>query len=59
MARPRAKELTERELEVMQVFWKQGELDAVEARNSWRRPGWIEHIRPLRPWCGFWWRRDF
>ncbi len=33
MARPRAKELTERELEVMQVFWKHGELDAVEARE--------------------------
>ena len=33
MARPRAKELTERELEVMQVFWKQGEMRAVEARD--------------------------
>lgn len=34
MARPRAKELTERELEVMQVFWKQGELNAIEAREQ-------------------------
>jgi BlaI family transcriptional regulator, penicillinase repressor len=34
MARPRAKELTERELEVMQVFWKHGELNAVEAREQ-------------------------
>jgi predicted transcriptional regulator len=33
MARPRAKELTERELEVMQVFWKQGEMTAVDARE--------------------------
>jgi BlaI family transcriptional regulator, penicillinase repressor len=33
MARPRAKELTERELEVMQVFWKHGEMNAVEARE--------------------------
>ena len=33
MARPRAKELTERELEVMQVFWKHGEMTAVEARD--------------------------
>jgi BlaI family transcriptional regulator, penicillinase repressor len=33
MARPRAKELTERELEVMQVFWKHGEMTAVEARE--------------------------
>jgi BlaI family transcriptional regulator, penicillinase repressor len=33
MARPKAKELTERELEVMQVFWKHGELTAPEARE--------------------------
>jgi len=34
MARPRAKELTERELEVMQVFWKRGEMTAVDAREQ-------------------------
>jgi BlaI family transcriptional regulator, penicillinase repressor len=33
MARPRAKELTERELEIMQVFWKHGEMTAVDARD--------------------------
>jgi len=33
MARPRAKELTERELEVMQVFWKHGQMTAVDARE--------------------------
>jgi len=33
MARPKAKELTERELEVMQVFWKHGEMTAVDARD--------------------------
>ncbi len=33
MGRPAAKELTERELEVMQVFWKLGELTAAEARD--------------------------
>jgi BlaI family transcriptional regulator, penicillinase repressor len=33
MARPRAKELTERELEIMQMFWKHGEMTAVEARD--------------------------
>jgi len=32
MARPPAKELTERELEVMQVLWKLGELSATNAR---------------------------
>ena len=39
MARPRAKELTERELEVMQMFWKHGELDAVEARERLAEAG--------------------
>ena len=33
MARPTAKELTERELEVMQVFWTQGEATAHTARD--------------------------
>jgi predicted transcriptional regulator len=33
MARPAAKELTQRELEVMHVFWKRGELSATEARD--------------------------
>lgn len=33
MARPAAKELTERELEVMHVFWKQGAMTATEARK--------------------------
>ena len=33
MVRPTAKELTERELEVMHVFWRQGELSASEARE--------------------------
>jgi predicted transcriptional regulator len=39
MARPRAKELTERELEVMQVFWKQGEMTAVDARERLAETG--------------------
>ena len=39
MARPRAKELTERELEVMQVFWKHSELNAVEAREHLAEAG--------------------
>ena len=33
MARPAAKELTERELEVMHVFWREGEATAAEARD--------------------------
>jgi predicted transcriptional regulator len=33
MARPRAKELTERELEIMQVFWDHGEQSAQELRD--------------------------
>lgn len=37
MARPAAKELTERELVVMQVFWKHGEITAQEARDRLAR----------------------
>ena len=33
MARPPAKELTERELEVMHVFWRRQEATAAEARD--------------------------
>lgn len=34
MARPPAKELTERELEVMHVFWDSGEQTAVDVREK-------------------------
>ena len=34
MARPRAKELTERELEVMHVFWTRGPSTAAEIRDE-------------------------
>jgi len=34
MARPPAKELTERELEVMQVFWKRGELTVADVKDD-------------------------
>ena len=34
MARPRAKELTERELEVMHVFWTRGQSTAAEVRDQ-------------------------
>ena len=33
MARPAAKDLTERELELMHVYWRHGELTAAEARD--------------------------
>jgi predicted transcriptional regulator len=33
MARPAAKDLTDRELEVMHLLWKEGELTAAEARD--------------------------
>ena len=33
MARPAARDLTERELEVMHVFWSSGEMTAQEARD--------------------------
>ena len=34
MARPRANELTERELEVMHVFWNRGQSTAAEIRDD-------------------------
>jgi BlaI family penicillinase repressor len=39
MARPPAKGLTERELEVMHVFWSQGEATAAEARDRLEATG--------------------
>ncbi len=39
MVRPRAKELTERELEIMHVFWNQGELTAAEVRDQLAESG--------------------
>ena len=37
MSRPRAKELTERELEVMHAFWRKGETTAVDVRDELAR----------------------
>jgi BlaI family penicillinase repressor len=34
MVRPRAKELTQRELEVMHVFWKRGEATVADVRDA-------------------------
>jgi predicted transcriptional regulator len=34
MARPKANQLTERELEIMQVFWDDGELTAAQVREQ-------------------------
>ncbi|QDV23623.1 BlaI/MecI/CopY family transcriptional regulator [Aureliella helgolandensis] len=34
MARPTSKELTQRELEVMHVFWKRGDCTATEVRDA-------------------------
>ena len=39
MARPRAKELTERELELMQVFWEVGEATAADVRDALSNQG--------------------
>ena len=39
MARPPARELTERELEVMHVFWSKEELTAGEARDELAKGG--------------------
>ena len=39
MARPAAKDLTERELEVMHIYWEEGEATAAEARDHLARTG--------------------
>ena len=39
MARPPARDLTERELEVMHAFWSQGAATAAEARNRLEAAG--------------------
>jgi BlaI family transcriptional regulator, penicillinase repressor len=39
MARPPAKELTQRELQIMQLFWKQGEMTAAGARDALAEAG--------------------
>lgn len=39
MARPKAKELTERELEVMHAFWRRGESTAAEIRDHLAEQG--------------------
>jgi predicted transcriptional regulator len=39
MARPKAKELTERELEIMHVFWEHGEQTAAEIRDQMEKLG--------------------
>jgi BlaI family transcriptional regulator, penicillinase repressor len=39
MARPPAKELTQRELEVMHVYWRRGESTVAEVRDELAREG--------------------
>jgi BlaI family penicillinase repressor len=39
MARPKATELTERELEIMHVFWTRGELTAGDVREAMAQAG--------------------
>lgn len=39
MARPPAKELTERELEIMQVFWKRGESTVADVQEALAEAG--------------------
>ena len=39
MARPKAKELTERELEIMHVFWQDGRITANQVRDAMAKNG--------------------
>lgn len=53
MARPKAKELTERELEVMQAFWDRGESTTAEVRDALAEMGEIWLIQRSRRWCEY------
>jgi BlaI family transcriptional regulator, penicillinase repressor len=46
MARPAAKDLTDRELEVMQIFWQQGDATAAEVRDRLAAAGSIGRMSP-------------
>lgn len=39
MVRPKEKELTQRELEIMHVFWEHGELSAIQVRDYLENAG--------------------
>ena len=57
MGRPPARDLTERELEVMHVFWSQGEATAIEAPTGWRRRAWTGPTPRSPTWCAHCTRR--
>ena len=52
MGRPPAKDLTERELEVMHVFWRHGEATAAERATGWRHRAWTGPIPRSPTSCG-------
>ena len=52
MGRPATKDLTERELEVMHVFWSSGELTAAESATDSQRRAWIGPTHDREPGAG-------
>lgn len=58
MNRPAAEQLTERELEVMHVFWARGELTAQEARDQLESEGRALTYTTVATLCRILWEKE-
>ncbi len=59
MNRPAAEQLTERELEVMHIFWGNGELTAQAARDQMEREGRSLTYTTVATLCKILWEKGF
>lgn len=59
MARPPAKELTERELELMHVFWDRGESTAAEVRDALAESGLDRAYTTVATLVRILWEKNF
>ena len=59
MNRPAAEQLTERELEVMHVFWAHGELTAQAARDRLESEGRALTYTTVATLCKILWEKEF
>ena len=59
MNRPAAEQLTERELEVMHIFWSHGELTAQAARDQLECDGRALTYTTVATLCKILWEKDF
>ena len=59
MNRPPVEALTERELEVMHVFWTNGQQSAQEARDELEKRGRLLAYTTVATLCKILWEKDF